>query len=196
MRSRYTHIVSRPLLSLFPSSLVPFQHLNVFACLKHVSIYLQQHPNLDHGICLLILWTEDVPEHLIGSCPSNNTGVIAIVGVVPFALGSLVTTIVWHYLNTGITCAGFGASQVKFWIEDITQLLHGPSIWSTTLKKLAKPYFVQEDMKHYGERYFWDKERSHDTIVNRNNDLVDHAEKASKALLSEQEDVKHYVLPG
>ncbi len=65
-------------------------------------------------------------------------------------------------------------------------------------KETGETYFVhaQEDMKHYGERYSWDKERSHDTIVDRNNDLVDHTEKAPKALLSEQEDVKHYVLPG
>lgn len=66
----------------------------------------------------------------------------------------------------------------------------------TRTNYLVDNVHAQEDMKHYGERYSWDKERSHDTIVDRNNDLVDHTEKAPKALLSEQEDVKHYVLPG
>ena len=51
---------------------------------------------------------------------------------------------------------------------------------------------IQEDVKQYGQRYFQDKEQKHDTIVNRTNDLVDHAEKAAKTLLSVQKDVKHY----
>lgn len=47
-------------------------------------------------------------------------------------------------------------------------------------------------MKCYGERYFQDEERRHDTTVNRTNGLVDYAEKVSEALLGVQEDVKRY----
>ena len=79
---------------------------------------------VSHGIFTLILWTQGVPDNLLpqyqhnGQCHCGSR-----------SIGS-------------ITYASFGASKMKSRIKAITQLLHRPTIWSSTPKNLAKPYFA------------------------------------------------------